>query len=95
MGLSPIRALHSVLLPQPEAPTTPRLSPLCSSKLMPSTAFSQRGAQGIPPMACQQRIASTRSTGMPAGRSGVRPPSRSRAEASRRWPRADRGAVSS
>ena len=94
MGLSPIKARQRVLFPQPEAPTTPRLSPARSSKLTPSTAFSQRGAQGIPPTACQQRISSTRSTLPLSGRAGERPPSLAWAEATSRCPTDDCGRVS-
>ena len=95
MGLRPISALHKVLLPQPDAPTTPRLSLCRSSKLMPSTAFSHSGAQGIPPIVCQQRISSTFSTRLPSGRAGERLPSLARAAVTNRLPTEERGDVSS
>ena len=90
-----MRARQRVLLPHPEAPTTPRLSPARSSKLTSSTALSHTGDHGIPPMPCQQRIASTRRTGSLLGRSGDWPPSRARAEATSRFPTEDCGCVSS
>ena len=95
MLFSPISALQRVLLPHPEAPTTPRLSPARSVRLMPSTAFSQTGDQGVPPTLCQQRIPSTLSTVSASGLEGVCPPSRARAEATNRLPTSERGWVSS
>ena len=94
-GARPIRARQRVLLPQPEAPTSPTVSPPCSCRLTPSTALSQRCCQGREARGCQQRSWSISNNNGAWLGAGVAWPSRARAAATRRWARAERGAVSS
>ena len=95
-GTNPIRARQRVLLPQPEAPTTPTVSPSRRLRLTPSTARYQWRLQGNPGSGCQQRRSwSSSSTGASAAAAGVRPPSRARAAPTRRWARGEAGRSSS
>ena len=93
-GARPIRARQRLLLPQPEAPTRPTVSPSWRLRLTPSTALSQRGCQGGEGRGCQLRSSSISSTSGRSGIASATPPSRRRAAPTSRWARGERGVVS-